>query len=781
MGSSTKTTDTTPWAPAQPYILSGLKSTQDVFDQNQAGLQDTSAQLKQGFNALAPTAFGANPLQDQTESALSDTIGGKYLAANPYLTGIMNTTNANITNDVNGQFETGGRYGSANHAGILAQKIGDADNSLQYQNYNDERARQQAAIGMSAGVQAGRYAGVSPLLALAQGASSIPYTGVDALNSNVKTASGGYNTQTATTTADPFTTILGAATTLGGAALSDARLKDVSSIAGVTPDGLPLVNYTLSADPTNTPQTGVIAQDVAQVRPDALGPTGPGGMMSVDYGKLGLPDPTTLASQFHPDAQAQQFPFTPSFDPSAQTPPAPPAALPPPAPAGGFNATGNPDDTITPMALPKIKGPSFMDGLLSPDRTTLGGRLTMLGASMLAGADGSPLQGVGKGLLGLQKDDADAAKQATEDAYKKAEIATATRNANKPTIQMVGPDAWSIPANGGPPTLLVHGAPKTAELPAGVYLDAKGVPQALPGFENNLPDVKAKRESDDASDKSDAAEKRQAALFAHQDQLEGQRESAAAARTDKTIAAVTSRQQAAANAFSAGSIDDLAATTIRTGSYPPGISRSPAVMARVSNAVHQKLQDMGLTGSALADAQAAFTGEKAGARTVGTIGGKVDYASNELTQSAPLALASSAALPRGKFVPFNQVSQLIQAGNSDPALADFQVKTQSVLNAYNVLSARGGSSAAERAHNMTLLSTASSPQAYAAQLSAMMQEAGVARSASRTTMGAITNGGAPVPANNNTPPVRIMGNADYGRLASGTRYTGPDGQVRVKR
>ena len=185
-----------PYAPSKAARDANIGNAQATYTANQPGIQANADMLNQGFHNLAPMAFGNNPLQTQTEGALSDTIGGKYLGANPYMDGMMQTTNNNITNGVNSQFEQGGRYGSVGHAGILAQRIGEADNQLQYNNYNDERARQQQAIGMSGSVQDNRYAGVSPLLALAGGAATLPYSGLSAANNNINASSSGYGKNT---------------------------------------------------------------------------------------------------------------------------------------------------------------------------------------------------------------------------------------------------------------------------------------------------------------------------------------------------------------------------------------------------------------------------------------------------------------------------------------------------------------------------------------------------------------------------------------------------------
>lgn len=357
MSKKTKTTND-PWKPAQPYILQGLQQSGAVQKAQQPKLDQYSADQMATYGRVAPGAeagiYGAQGL-------VNDTIGGKYLNANPYLDKMMATTNANIADTVNGQFTAGGRYGSGMHAGVLAKQIGEANNALQYQNYADERGRQQAAVGQASGLMGGAQS-------LLNNAADLPWIGVSALNGNVRQASNGYGTMTQTTS-DPMGTITGlagaglsaagAAGGFGNLFKSDARVKDIHGQAGTTPDGLPLYDFTYKDDPTGTPQVGPVAQEVAQVRPDAIGPTQGDGTMTVDYGKLGLPSPTELAA-----TQTAQSP----------------------------NAN---------VRQPGIDG--FIDRLANPDPTKPGGGMALLGQYLMA-AEGSPFKGIGEGLIAARND-----------------------------------------------------------------------------------------------------------------------------------------------------------------------------------------------------------------------------------------------------------------------------------------------------------------------------------------------------------------------------------------
>ena len=187
--------------------------------------------------------------------------------------------------------------------------------------------------------------------------------------------------------------------------------------------------------------------------------------------------------------------------------------------------------------------------------------------------------------------------------------------------------------------------------------------------------------------------------------------------------------------------------------------------------IYNQAMQRGMKGADIARVMAQFNGMMAEARTVGNIGGKVDYGSNELTQAIPLAQRASEAVPRGQFVPVTRIQQMIQAGTSSPALKDFAVKTNAVINAYNLVAARSGTSTAEREHNATLLRTADSPEAYQAALAAMGMEADVARNASRTTMDNIGGGAGNIP---------TMTPEQARNAPKGTRFRTTDGRVMVR-
>ena len=129
-----------------------------------------------------------------------------------------------------------------------------------------------------------------------------------------------------------------------------------------------------------------------------------------------------------------------------------------------------------------------------------------------------------------------------------------------------------------------------------------------------------------------------------------------------------------------------------------------------------------------------FRGEQKAIDTAAGIAGRIRFAEQELLQTIPLALEASDAIDRGKFVPFNKLSQLADSKMSDPALKTLKVYMTSLSNAYDVLSARGGTDAEKRAHNREMFDTADSPEALRAALMAVQKETEIAGRAAEASM-----------------------------------------------
>lgn len=214
-----------------------------------------------------------------------DTLSGKFLTGNPYLQSMIDQTGRDVTNDVSSHFEGAGRYGSGAFTDVLARALADNEAKYRYGNYATERGYQDAAGGKI-------LQGSTIAAALPQLASSTYADQVAALLGKYATQSGTSN-QTGTTTGVSNTTekqgLLGALLQAGAtaaaqyaAAGSDRRLKREIEKIGELEDGLGVYIWRYI---WGKPAVGVMADEVAEKRPWALGPVFHG-FATVAYGRL---------------------------------------------------------------------------------------------------------------------------------------------------------------------------------------------------------------------------------------------------------------------------------------------------------------------------------------------------------------------------------------------------------------------------------------------------------------------------------------------------------------
>ena len=137
--SKTKSTSKETLAPStysQPYIDQAVKGVN-------TGGQQSQDLLKQ-FMPQAQKSLGY----------YDDVMGGKFLGGNPYMDGMIQQTGENVSNRVNSNFSSSGRYGSDYHTGELTRGLADAVNNMRFSNYANERGMQnQAAMGNLASIK----------------------------------------------------------------------------------------------------------------------------------------------------------------------------------------------------------------------------------------------------------------------------------------------------------------------------------------------------------------------------------------------------------------------------------------------------------------------------------------------------------------------------------------------------------------------------------------------------------------------------------------------------
>lgn len=274
MGSKKTVQTNDPWAPAQPYILKNLQQQDDVFNASQPDLMNYAGMQRDTYGRVAP---GAEAGITGAQGLVNRNLSGANLQGNPYLDAILGKTRENVAASVNDQFGPAGRFGSGQHAAILARELADAENSMRYQDYGVERGYQQDAIGDAQNLMGGAQG-------LLNNAAELPWIGVQAANGAVRQASSGYGTTTTKQKTGLGGTLAGIAGMglQAASVLSDRRAKKDIKLVRRLRDGLGVYRWKYLSGESSE---GVMADEVAAKRPWALGPV-ISGMQTVNYGAL---------------------------------------------------------------------------------------------------------------------------------------------------------------------------------------------------------------------------------------------------------------------------------------------------------------------------------------------------------------------------------------------------------------------------------------------------------------------------------------------------------------
>lgn len=173
----------------QPYVQYGLSEAQRLYQTPDIPsyypgetFVSPSQQTQSALAAAQTRATAGNPLVPAAQQQLLGTIQGQYLGQNPYLTGALQPAfdaaqrqYESATNQALSNFSRAGRYGSNAMQGALGQAAGEyaraltgTSGQIAYQNYADERAKQQAALAAAPGMAAEDYTDINKMLQLGQ-------------------------------------------------------------------------------------------------------------------------------------------------------------------------------------------------------------------------------------------------------------------------------------------------------------------------------------------------------------------------------------------------------------------------------------------------------------------------------------------------------------------------------------------------------------------------------------------------------------------------------------
>jgi hypothetical protein len=190
---------------------------------------------------------------------------------------------------------------------------------------------------------------------------------------------------------------------------------------------------------------------------------------------------------------------------------------------------------------------------------------------------------------------------------------------------------------------------------------------------------------------------------------------------------LTPDQQRQEHGFSPEASELLASLAAKGVSLPSGL-RSREQMTSTLNGLLAKYPDKSADEIAeqVARGQVDFGAIKKETTTAAGQAGRVAIATNEIDSFAPIVLANSEKVGRGKFMPINRLLQTANTAISDPDLLQLKISINSMLNAYDQLASRGGTDVNKRAEAHSLLESAQSPEALAAAIQMFQKEAAAA-------------------------------------------------------
>lgn len=198
----------------------------------------------------------------------------------------------------------------------------------------------------------------------------------------------------------------------------------------------------------------------------------------------------------------------------------------------------------------------------------------------------------------------------------------------------------------------------------------------------------------------------------------------------RAITNINMENRRAASAFSDDEGALMAALAERGVSLPTGFRSKEqqkamyqGILARNPDKTPDEIADLIKKGSIELGAQKKET------QTAAAVAGRVEVAQNEIEEFVPLVRAAALKVPRGNFVPLTRLLQTADSSISDPNLKVLKGRINALLNAYDMLAARGGTDMDKRAEVRNLLTSADGPEALEAQLDSFMQEAAAAHRA----------------------------------------------------
>lgn len=190
MANDTVTTTSAPWSTLVPYLTSGFRRAENLFQQGGPQYYPNSTVAQYGADTqgalgmMRTAAQQGTPVAGAAQDQVAQTLQGDYLNSNPYLDAMYNQAAQGVTRNyqdavapsIAANFGLGGRTGSnmafANAMDSsrqqLGQQLGGLAANIYGGNYQQERGRQIQAAGLAPQTADLNYADADRLLGVGQ-------------------------------------------------------------------------------------------------------------------------------------------------------------------------------------------------------------------------------------------------------------------------------------------------------------------------------------------------------------------------------------------------------------------------------------------------------------------------------------------------------------------------------------------------------------------------------------------------------------------------------------
>jgi hypothetical protein len=277
----------------KPIAKAAAGDTRQVFEQNQAGLQNLTNQVQGLVPDIMAKYRAGSPSLDAAQGYVTDILGGG--GANPHLDAMMARNAADVTSRVGAAYGSRGSFGGTAWTTALGKAISDSNLGLMYGDHNTMQDRMASAAGMAPSIAQGQYAGLPEIMQAGGLAAEIPYSGINAQAGALQALFDGSKSKTKGPGLGA--SIMGGAAAGAGQAAasaamagSDPAIKENIVKVGELDDGLGVYEWDYRQDmgldlPTGR-HRGVMADEVQALRPQAYVPDFIGGFAGVNYAAL---------------------------------------------------------------------------------------------------------------------------------------------------------------------------------------------------------------------------------------------------------------------------------------------------------------------------------------------------------------------------------------------------------------------------------------------------------------------------------------------------------------